>query len=70
MNPLREEKGYYNNFMRELEENDSEGFSGLMRMYPDFFHYLEHHLIPRNQDIGLACWPEVGSDTSAPHNWN
>ena len=38
VNLLREDKGYYNNLMRELEANDWEGFYGLMRMYPDFFH--------------------------------
>ncbi len=38
MNLLREDKGYY---------NDWEGFYGLMRMYPDFFHYLERRLTPR-----------------------
>ncbi len=49
MNLLREEKGYHNNLMRELVENDWEEFYGLMRMYTDFFHYLEHHLTHRLQ---------------------
>ncbi len=49
MNLLREEKSFYNILMRELEENDCEGFYRLMRMYPNFFHYLEHCLTPRLQ---------------------
>ena len=49
MNLLRAEKGYYNNLMRELKVNDWEGFYGLMRMYPVFFHYLERCLTPRLQ---------------------
>ena len=49
MNLLREEKGYYNNLMRELEENDWEGFYELMRMYPGFFYYLDCRLTPRLQ---------------------
>ena len=62
MNLLREEKGYSNNLMRELVENDWEGFYGLMRMYLDFFHYLEHHLTPRllKKDTNLRKALPVG----------
>ena len=46
---LREGKDYYNNLMGELEENGWEGFYRLMKMYPNFFHYLGCGLTRRNQ---------------------
>ncbi len=48
-NLLREEKGYYPNLIRGLEDNEWECFYGLIRMYPDLFYYLEHQLTPRLQ---------------------
>ena len=44
---LREEKGHYNTWVRKLVENDWECFYRLIRMYPDFYHYLECRLTPR-----------------------
>ena len=48
--------------MQELEDNNWKIFYGLMRMYPDFFQYLEQHLTPllENKDTNFRKALPVG----------